>query len=130
MNKLYKQDRFYKFYIENLIPEVYYYHKEKTPKSLKKIFVSKDKVYILTILGGISDKIELYIYKINFLKSVPKFNKNILYNTFFTYCVECGKIHAQHKYKSCNHYVNYECGLNAYLNKNECKQCKKKNIKK
>ena len=58
-------------------------------------------------------------------KGVKNISKNAIINNLYTYCAECGEVHAQHKYKSCGHYVNYLCAYSSLNDGNSCRLCEK-----
>ena len=79
-----------------------------------------NKIFFTTTKIDDNNSIIIQMLEINFLKPYKKniFNTNKI-------CVECGINHATHKYKNCNHYVNYVCALEAYEKDNSCKICSK-----
>ena len=128
MDLVIKEDKIYKDLVRCLLEKIYYSKLHGLDDSYKLVVNKKNKVYITNVLSQFLNNIQIFIIKIHFLKTILKPNKHIMYNTFYTFCVECGKVHAQHKYKSCGHYVNRECALYKTLNTNKCRCCEKKII--
>ena len=76
-------------------------------------------------ISSIYRNIKIYIIELNFLKSI----KNAVKNNLYALCIECGTVHAQHKYKVCGCNVNYFCAYNRLNKTNNCGLCKKNIIK-
>ena len=114
----------HKTIINELINKIYNYKIQGIDyESIDYFYVDK-KIFMAKTISSFDINIKIIIIEINFLKTKPA----VLENNFFTYCVECGEIHAQHKYRNCGHHVNYLCAYNK-IKSNKCKLCSKNIIK-
>ena len=116
----------YKSIINGKLFQIYDFKVQGINKVINEtFFINNKKVIITQTKSLVSSNIKIFIIELNFLRT----NNKIIKNNFFTYCVECGKIHAQHKYKKCGHYVNLLCAYQKLMHNNKCSKCNKKIIK-
>jgi hypothetical protein len=112
--------------IYELISKIYDYKIQGIDMFNVDIFHNnKNKIIMTKTISNISQNIRIILIELNFLKTI---NRKLSYSNFYTYCGECGQIHAQHKYKNCGHSVNYFCAYNKLNHSNCCSECGKKII--
>ena len=117
----------YKSLINAKLFQIYNFQVQGINRIINDTFNITNKKVILTQTRSlISSNIKIFIIELKFLRT----NNKIIKNNFYTYCVECGKMHAQHKYKKCGHYVNLLCAYQKVMYNNKCTKCNKKIVKK
>lgn len=117
-DKLKNQDCYLKLF-KNIFKTAYKYRFIEKKIYLEYYCNKTHKMFFLKIETSNENPMNINILELNFIKKLKrKFFKHLM-------CVECGRLHATHKYKGCKHYVNYRCALSAYQNNNECNKCKK-----
>ena len=120
------QKSFHRNMINKLLEEIYDYKIQGINHSFTDhLILDNKKIYLTKVVAHVDSNIKIFIIELSFLRT----KKDIIKNNFYTYCVECGKIHAQHKYKSCGHSVNFLCGYDKFMKNNKCEQCNKNIIK-
>ena len=130
MEALIKEDSKYEELVNMLLGKIYNYKIQGINTILLKKFHNNDYIYITRTTSNIKKNICLDIIKLSFLASIKIGKKKVFYENLFGPCIECGLVKAQHKYKSCGHYVCPDCALWTVINTNKCNQCKKPIIKK
>ena len=124
-----KNKKIYKIILRNILPELYIYKKQNLEHNVKRIYCLYKKNFIVMVLVNPDFNIRIRIIKLKFLKNIY-LGKNIIFNKkLYSECIECGRVHAQHKYKNCGCAVNCFCAYNAAINRNKCKNCNKLIIK-
>lgn len=133
MNVFYKQAFDSKYVhtdiLKELLVNIYNYKIQGKHMQLVDVFHNNKSKIIMTKVTSpknLAENIKIFLIELNFLNSI---NSKIFVKNFFTYCVECGEIHAQHKYKNCGHSVNFFCAYNKINKSNCCSQCGKNIIK-
>ena len=112
--------------IRELLVSIYNFKIQGIDNSLTDVFINnKNKIIMTKTVSSVYRNIKIYIIELNFLKSI----KNVVKNNLYALCIECGGVHAQHKYKSCGCNVNYFCAYNRLNKTNHCGMCKKNIIK-
>ena len=112
--------------ISELLCNIYDYKIQGIKKENVEVFHNnKNKIIMTKTTSNISQNIRIILIELNFLKTI---NRKLSYTNFYTYCVECGQIHAQHKYTNCGHSVNFFCAYNKLNHSNCCSECGKKII--
>ena len=120
------KDKLQNTIINELINNIYNYKIQGIEETqIDYFFVSSSKIIMTKTISTLNYNITIFLIELNCLKT----KQSIIDSNLFTYCVECGKIHAQHKYKTCGHSVNYTCAYNAIKYNNKCNQCAKNIIK-
>lgn len=111
--------------IKELISNIYNYKIQGIEYYMVDVFhneSTKNRIIMTKTISSIKNNIKIILIELNFLKLL---GSNIFYKNFFTYCVECGQIHAQHKYKNCGCSVNFFCAYNKLNKSNHCSKCNK-----
>ena len=112
--------------IHELLVSIYNFQVQGIDNSLTDVFLNnRNKIIMTKTISSIYRNIKIYIIELNFLKSI----KNAVKNNLYALCIECGTVHAQHKYKVCGCNVNYFCAYNRLNKTNNCGLCKKNIIK-
>lgn len=112
--------------IHELLLSIYNFKVQGIDHSLTDVFLNnKNKIIMAKTISSVHNNIKIFIIELNFLKSI----KNAVKNKLYALCIECGVVHAQHKYKGCGCDVNYFCAYNRLNRTNNCGLCKKNIIK-
>jgi len=124
-NEKIKKD-LHKSLINGLICKIYDFKIQGIDETFYDYFILDNKRIIMTqVQSARQSNIKIIIIELNFLRT----KSDTIKHNFYTYCVECGKIHAQHRYKTCGHHVNYLCAYGKLTHNNKCAQCNKNIIK-
>lgn len=111
-----------------LLNKIYIYKMQGIYQDFTHNYDTKKIVYISRIASCIEDNIRLHIIRLTFLKTLNKKN-TLIHKCVYGSCVECGLIHAQHKYRRCGHYVGLACAYTKSLSSNRCRKCNTEIVK-
>lgn len=112
--------------IHELLISIYNFKVQAIDHSLTDVFLNnKNKIIMTKTISSINNNIKIIIIELNFLKSI----RNAVKNNLYAICIECGVVHAQHKYRGCGCNVNYFCSYNKLNRTNHCGMCNKNIIK-
>ena len=117
-NKIIKK-KLYRKIVNELLNIIYDYKIQNINKIIDRPLILENKIIMTQAISMPENNIKIIIVELGFLKTI----NDIIHNNFYTYCSECGLIHAQHKYKNCGHYVNFSCAYANVNNINKCSIC-------
>ena len=123
-NKIIKK-KLYRRIINELLNIIYDYKIQNINKIINKPILIDNKILMTQAVSLPMNNLKIIIIEVNFLTTAS----DIIKNNFYTYCSECGLVHAQHKYKNCGHYVNYSCAYAKLNINNKCLVCNENIIK-
>ena len=120
LNKNIEYNGLYIDVINSLLEQIYNIRISGYKYEFVKVFSQNKNILMCKVISDNSHNIKIIIVEIDYLKPI---NKDIIIKNLYTHCIECGEIHAQHRYNTCGHYVNYLCAYKAINKLNSCGLC-------